>query len=335
MQSVDFNMTWVNISRLAFHSLIGMAALPILQSTAQAIVINDAVGIETARSLGAPFTAVTEVLLGGRLRCSGSLINPNYVLTARHCTSGLDSIDFSVSFRDRDPLNSFLEEISVTSIFEVDGDDSFFDGTDIAILELSAPAPESIEPLRFLTDTETLVGSTVTTVGFGLNGVGSEGHQFTRDSRRWAAENILDWIGGAPFPDGTFIPGSVNIFSTDFDDGTATNNTLAEFDSSPVALFNEGTTASGDSGSPLLIKHDNEFLIAGVLTGGTTLNSVFGDISWWTGTEKYRGFIEKRGGQFVDVPEPSSSFVLMALGAVGAGAMRTRRQQRDRNTDLS
>ncbi|MEO0538887.1 MAG: hypothetical protein AAF215_34150 [Cyanobacteria bacterium P01_A01_bin.123] len=42
-----------------------------------------------------------------------------------------------------------------------------------------------------------------------------------------------------------------------------------------MPIANEGTTALGDSGSPLLVKRNGEFLIAGVLSGGTTENSLF------------------------------------------------------------
>ena len=36
----------------------------------------------------------------------------------------------------------------------------------------------------------------------------------------------------------------------------------------------------------------------GVLSGGTSSNSTYGDISWWTGTAIYRDDIESRGGEF-------------------------------------
>lgn len=322
-------MTLPNLNRLIFRSLIGVATLPIVQSSAQAIVINDTAGVETARRLGTSFTAVTEIFLDGGL-CSGSLINSSHVLTAQHCTFGLDPFDISVRFRDSDPLNTLIDEISVASVFEVDATNNLLDGTDIAILELSAPVPEFVTPLRFLTDTDSLVGSTVTTVGFGLNGVGSEGNQFTRDGRRWAVENILDSIGSAPLPDGTVIPGSANVFSFDFDDGTALNNTLSDFGSSPLPLTNEGNGSPGDSGGPLLVRHNDELLIAGVTSGGTTENGVFGTIGWWTGSEQHRSFIEQRGGQFVSTPESSSPLALITLGAVSASVVRIRRRLSNR-----
>ena len=340
-------MTANNVSQLVFFGFLGLTILPFLQASAQAIVINNTAGINTARRLGSPFTAVTEVFTGGGL-CSGSLIDTTHILTAQHCIFLSNPSDMSVRFRNDDPVNTLLDEIAVTNIFEIDPTNNLLDGTDIAILELAKPAPQRITPFRLLTNTEHLVGSEVTTVGFGLNGVGSEGHEFSRDGRRWAADNILDWVGGAAVPEASFIangsifprdqptasagmtiPNTFNIFSTDFDDGTAVNNTMAAFESSSFPLANEGTTAPGDSGSPLLVRRNDEFLIAGVLSGGTTFDSVFGDISWWTGSEQHRSFIEQRGGRFVSTPEASSPLILMALGGVSCGLLWSQKQSKN------
>ncbi|MEL6765021.1 MAG: hypothetical protein AAFO87_15500, partial [Cyanobacteria bacterium J06607_6] len=200
-------------------------------------------------------------------------------------------------------------------------------------------------------------GATATAVGFGLNGVGSTGHQFTRDGRRWAAQNTIDLIGPAADVGGRTVPGSSNIFSTDFDSGVASTNTMSSFGSSAFPLTNEGTTGPGDSGGPLLVNRNNEFLIAGVLSGGTTDTSTFGDISWWTGSEQYRSFLELVGGQFTgssrsslatagsagsgagrslgdraseppeSIPESTSPLALILLGAVGVGAVQVRRNR--------
>ncbi|MGF1522052.1 MAG: trypsin-like serine protease [Leptolyngbyaceae cyanobacterium] len=343
------------VSRFVFRSLAGIVAFPIIQSSAQAIVINNTAGVQTARDLGAPFTAVTELSVGGGL-CTGSLISQFYVLTAQHCIFNTNPSNVSVLFRDDDSFNTVLDEISVTRIFD-DSSNRLLDGTDVAVLELSNPAPGSITPLRLLSNTNNLSGSTVTTVGFGLNGVGSTGHQFTRDGRRWAAQNTIDLVGPAADVGGRIVGGSSNIFSTDFDSGAFASNTLSNFGSSPVPLTNEGTTGPGDSGGPLLVNRNNEFLIAGVLSGGTTSTSTFGDISWWTGSEQYRSFLELVGGQFVggsrssfvtagtagrgtsrslsdrsddspeSIPEPTSPFALMLLGAIGAGIVQMRRNR--------
>ena len=147
--------------------------------------------------------------------------------------------------------------------------------------------------MRLVDANDSLVGQVAATIGYGYNGVGSQGHNFTDDGWRWGGENIIDRYG---IPAGDF--GS-NIFSTDFDNGSGSANTIPESNSSPIQF--EATTAAGDSGGPILVQVNNEWVIAGVLSGGSTNTSVYGDISWWTGTADFKAQIEAQGGEFVDV----------------------------------
>ncbi len=48
-----------------------------------------------------------------------------------------------------------------------------------------------------------------------------------------------------------------------------------------------------------MVQVAGEWVIAGVLSGGTTSTSVYGDVSWWTGTALFRTDIENSGGQFL------------------------------------
>ncbi|MEZ6093157.1 MAG: PEP-CTERM sorting domain-containing protein [Pirellulaceae bacterium] len=68
-----------------------------------------------------------------------------------------------------------------------------------------------------------------------------------------------------------------------------------------------------------MVNFNGEWVIAGVLSGGTTATSVYGDISWWTGVAPYRADIEAAGGVFFTaVPEPGTAMVLIvAFGLIG------------------
>ena len=154
--------------------------------------------------------------------------------------------------------------------------------------------------MKFIDATDDLESQLAATIGYGLNGVGSTGHQNSSDGFRWGGENIIDVYG---------VPASAagaNIISTDFDDGSGASNTIPS--GSPIPLEFEATTAPGDSGGPVLVMAGGQWAIAGVLSGGTSPTSVYGDISWWTGTAIYRADIEAVGGEFVTFGEIEVSF---------------------------
>ena len=227
--------------------------------------------------------------------CSGTLIAPNVVLCARHCGAGPGS---QIVFGDN--LNGGgLVFRTVQSSFLPDGGGSLLDGGDVSILTLSSPVPASVAvPMRLIDETNELEGMRCDTVGYGLNGLGSSGHNFSSDGYRWGGENIIDRYG-SPASGG----GGSNIISTDFDNGSNGANSIGG--SSPNPLQYEATTAGGDSGGPVLVELGGEWVIAGVLSGGTTSTSTYGDVSWWTGTAVYRTAIESRGGEF-GIPAPGA-----------------------------
>lgn len=245
------------------------------------IVINDTIGAQGSRDYAAPFDAV--VSIGG---CSGTLIAPNVVLSARHCGIGAGTI---VRFGDNSNSPTFTT--TVQSSILPDGGGSLLDGGDVSIHILATSVPANIaQPMRLIDETNALVGQVAATVGYGFNGLGSVGHGFSTDDIRWGGENIID-VYGSPVN-----AGGTNIISTDFDNGTSGANTIPSSSSTPIQF--EATTAPGDSGGPVLVQSNSEWVIAGVLSGGTTQTSVYGDISWWTGTAIYRDAIESAGGDF-------------------------------------
>jgi len=246
------------------------------------IVINNTIGAAGSRAYAAPFDAV--VSLGG---CTGTLIAPNVVISARHCGVGAGTL---VRFGDNS--NGPVFTTTVQSSMLPDGNGSLLDGGDLSIHILTSPVPMNIaEPMRLIDETDELVGKLAATLGYGYNGLGSSGHGFTSDGFRWGGENIID-VYGSPASSG----GS-NIISTDFDNGSGGANTISGSSSTPLEF--EATTAPGDSGGPVFVQFGSEWVIAGVLSGGTSSTSVYGDISWWTGAAIYRDEIEAAGGVFI------------------------------------
>ena len=285
--------------RVLWSALLSLAAL----QPAQAIVVNSAFGAAGALAFGSGFSSVVQVTNGGSV-CSGAVISATAILTAQHCTFGAGAGALGVRF-DQNGDGLFDQTNAVASKFEFDATNDLLDGTDMAILTIGSALPAWATPFELFAGDP--FAELVTMVGFGQRGVETVG-AFSPLGVRWAAENIVDAVGAAPFGGG----GTANIISTDFDDGTLLANTLSSLGSSTTPLAREGTTAGGDSGGPLLINRGGNFLIGGVLSGGTRNDSGFGDVSWWTGIAIYRTQIESFGGQFYTaansqaVPEPAS-----------------------------
>ena len=145
-----------------------------------------------------------------------------HIITAQHCTFGNSPGGITVNFHHVDNDGTTDATRSVTAKAEIDGTNVLLDGTDVAILTLASPLPAGVIPMRLATSNPT--GVTTRLVGFGLNGVGSSGHNGTRDGLRWGADNVIDSFGAARIVGGVAIPGTANVFNTDFDDGTASAN---------------------------------------------------------------------------------------------------------------
>jgi hypothetical protein len=297
---------------------------------ASAITINDDFGAEGAAALGAPFRNVVRLDLndGSGPLCTGSLISTFAILTARHCTVGFLPEDITVAFTEGTGEVLFTREVS--GIASLPGPEDFepgsFDGNDISVLSLFEEVT-GFAPFRLLASP--MVGEIARMVGFGDQGLGSIGSVILDTGSRWAAENVVDAIV-------QFAPDTL-IF-TDFDDPEGLFNFVAEdfFDapgsapglvSSPDMLPAEGTTAPGDSGGPLLFWRDGEWVIGGVLSGGTGELSSYGDLSFWNGigSPESRVLLTGFGGVYLPepavIPLPASGWLLLA-GLAGLALRR-------------
>lgn len=293
----------------------------LLVSTAHAVVVIGDPNHNTADafSFGSPYVAVVDIWADSRSG-TGILINPSHVLTAKHVAPPNTNnifVDFNDANNNRIDFQpsggaTWIRGNVVYSALNGSGGD--LDGTDLVILKLQTPVT-TIAPMRLLGNMSYAVGKEAVMVGFGNYGVG-DGTGLSGTASRYAGTNVIDHYGAAATPTG-FFSNTENIFSVDFDDGTAGNNKLDQLGSSATPLDKESTTAGGDSGGPLLVEYEGEYLVAGIVSGGLDPNSEYGDIGWWTGVGPYQSVIESYGGVFVAVPEPSVlAFTLISSALV-------------------
>jgi len=238
--------------------------------------------------------------------CTGTLINPRTVIFAAHCVNDYTSADYStvnggtpVAFAfeanarpgvidwisNNYRTNTALSVYNVNNIaYNPDSLDppalSFLYG-DVAMATLDTPAADvptwavlfSALPAPSSISETSGTGYHVTITGYGRSGSGTTGNSFGIDFRRKTAENFLGLLGSLDDVD-AFLFGeagsySQNLYHTDFDDPKREN----PFDFNLFkddALPNEGATAGGDSGGPLILDQAfNEKTVIGVLSGGS------------------------------------------------------------------
>lgn len=131
--------------------------------------------------------AVFAISINDMALCTGSLIAPNLVLTARHCVAPLSSGDAPVNCTsdtfldnyapsgflvtwDDDIRNGVSQNALVGALQVRTGDDDTFCGNDIALLILESNVPASTSPtVEPRVGSMPMTGESFTAIGFGLN----------------------------------------------------------------------------------------------------------------------------------------------------------------------
>lgn len=179
---------------------------------------------------------------GNTYAASGSLIAPNWVLTAGHVVFDATAIHFDIGGQ------TYVASHWVAHP-RYDGSDFSYD---IGLIQLSA-APPSITPATRYTGKSEL-GKVGTFVGYGMTGTDETG-AVTYDGQKRAGQNMID----AYFADSG---GSRKwrLFGADFDSPAGNTNVFGS--ASPLDL--EYLISFGDSGGGVFIEERGQTYLAGV-----------------------------------------------------------------------
>ena len=293
------------LARIGRPALLASAAMGALVApAAHAVVPND--GKTPTQILDTGVNGVGAMYRADGFICTGTLVNPRTVIFAAHCVNDLETSDYStvnggvpVAFAfqaDARPglinwLNNNYRTNTALSVYNVNNiayhpesldpnARSFLFG-DVAMATLDTPAKgvptwtmlfSALPAPASISDT-TGTNYHVTITGYGRTGSGTLGQNVGVDFRRRVAENFLGMLGSLDDID-NFLFGAAdglpqNLYQVDFDDPTRRNpydiNVFKD-----GALPNEGVTASGDSGGPLILDRAfAEKTVIGVLSGGS------------------------------------------------------------------
>jgi hypothetical protein len=256
---------------------------------------------------------------------SGTLIAPNWVLTAGHVVDSANTMKYTVGGKSYTGSRWFAYPSWTGNLAS---------GYDIGLLQLSSSVSGIAPATRYTGTAE--IGKTGTYTGYGMTGTGNTGAN-KYDGKKRAGQNVLD-----RFYSGNSTTGLILL--SDFDNP---RNTRDNWYGSATPLNLEYLIAPGDSGGGVFVDFGAGPQLVGVnsfvMSRDGKPNSDYGDASGAARVSPYNGWIDSVlsgalqragiyetgnltgmvGGTLSAVPEPAS-LSLLVLGTVAL--LRRRRQ---------